>query len=172
MGKNKGVPSPGRRGGRVDPSPGARPHRLPRMGLALALAAAAVVPLVAEERGKGKAEASREFTLGVVQKDLKQGLSQADVAERLGSPNLVTRDAEGREAWVYDRVSSEVEASSGTIGVGGVGSGVGGALAGILGIGAGKRTERARSSQKTLTVIIRFSAAGAVESFTWHSSRF
>jgi hypothetical protein len=29
-----------------------------------------------------------------------------------------------------------------------------------------------KSSQKTLTVVIRFSAAGTVEGFTWHASRF
>ena len=35
--------------------------------------------------GREEAGASREFTLGVVQKALRPGLSQADVAERLGS---------------------------------------------------------------------------------------
>jgi hypothetical protein len=147
-----------------------RAHRL--LGVSLVLAATAVAPVAAGDKGRSRAETSREFTLGVVQKELKQGLSQADVAERLGSPNLVTRDAEGREAWVYDRVSSEIEASSGNVGIAGAGSGVGGTFAGLIGISAGKRSERARSSQKTLTVVVRFSAAGAVESFTWHSSRF
>ena len=84
----------------------------------------------------------------------------------------MTRDAEGREAWVYDRVSTEFEASSGNVGIGGVGSGAGGSVAGVLGIKAGKRIDKARSSQHALTVVVRFSSAGAVESFTWHSSRF
>jgi hypothetical protein len=108
----------------------------------------------------------------MVQKELRPGLSQANVAERLGAPNILTRDAEGREAWVYDKVSSEVETSSGNVGVGGLGSGVGSSFWGLLGVGAGKRSEKAKSSQKTLTVVIRFSAEGAVESFTWHTSRF
>jgi hypothetical protein len=146
--------------------------RLLCVGLAVAVAATTMVPVAADEQGKSKAQASQEFTLGVVQKELRQGLSQADVAERLGSPNLVTRDTEGREAWVYDRVSSEVEASSGNVGIAGAGAGAAGTLVGILGISAAKRSERARSSQKTLTVVVRFSAAGAVESFTWHGSRF
>jgi hypothetical protein len=145
-------------------------HRL--LGASLVLAATVAAPVAAGDNGRSRAEPSREFTLGVVQKELKQGLSQADVAERLGSPNLVTRDAEGREAWVYDRVSTEVDASSGNVGIAGAGSGVGGTFAGILGVSAGKRSERIRSSQKTLTVVVRFSATGAVESFTWHSSRF
>jgi len=121
---------------------------------------------------KEKTPAPSAFTLGVVQKELRPGQSQADVAERLGSPSILTRDADGREAWVYDKVSSEVEVSSGNVGVAGAGSGVGGTFAGILGITAGKRSEKAKSSQKTLTVVIRFSAAGTVESFTWHDSRF
>jgi hypothetical protein len=141
-------------------------------GVALVAVAVGVVPATAGERGKPKNGASREFTLGLVQKELRAGLSQADVAERLGAPNIVARDADGREAWVYDKVSSEVDVSGSSLGLGGLGSGAGSSVGGLLGIAAGKRSERAKSSQKTLTVVIRFSAAGAVESFTWHDSRF
>jgi hypothetical protein len=140
--------------------------------VALVVVAAGVVPAAAGERAKAKGASTSAFTLGVVQKELRPGLSQADVAERLGAPNILTRDLEGREAWVYDKVSSEVEASSGSVGVAGAGSGVGGTFAGLLGISAGKRSDKARSSQRTLTVVVRFSAAGTVESFTWHDSRF
>jgi hypothetical protein len=140
------------------------------LGVVLVVAVAGVA--TAGAGGREKAGASREFTLGLVQKALRPGLSQADVAERLGSPNIVTRGADGREAWVYDKVSSEVEASSGGVSVGGLGSGAGNTFAGMLGIAGGKRSEKARFSQKTLTVVIRFSTAGGVESFTWHVSRF
>jgi len=139
-----------------------------------------VVALVALATGVGaaaggdkeKASAPSAFTLGVVQKSLRPGQSQADVVERLGSPSILTRDADGREAWVYDKVSSEIEASSGNIGFAGGGMGAGSAFLGLFGINASKRSEKARSSQRTLTVVIRFSAAGTVESFTWHDSRF
>jgi hypothetical protein len=50
--------------------------------------------------------------------------------------------------------------------------GAGGAVLGLFGINASKRSDKARSSQRTLTVVVRFSAAGAVETFTWHDSRF
>jgi hypothetical protein len=143
-------------------------HRNAGVVLAMALASVAA----AGDLEKAKAGPPVAFTLGVVQKGLRPGLSQAEVAERLGSPNIVTREASGREAWVYDKVSSEVEASSGAVGLGGLGSGAGGSFWGLLGIGAGKRSEKAKSSQRTLTVVIRFSAAGDVESFTWHDSRF
>ena len=142
--------------------------------VALVAVTVGVVPSVARagERAKAKEAPTSAFTLGVVQRELRPGLSQTDVAERLGAPNVLTRDAEGREAWVYDKVSSEIEASSGSLGVGGAGSGVGSTFAGLLGISAGKRSDKAKSSQRTLTVVVRFSAAGAVEGFTWHHSRF
>jgi hypothetical protein len=142
--------------------------------VALVAMVAGVVPPAAGagERAKAKEAATSTFTLGVVQKELRPGLSQTDVAERLGAPNILTRDAEGREAWVYDKVSSEIEASSGSVGVGGLGSGVGSTFAGLLGISASKRSDKAKASQRTLTVVVRFSAAGTVESFTWHDSRF
>jgi hypothetical protein len=142
--------------------------------VALVAVTAGVVPpaVRAGEPAKAKDAPSSAFTLGVVQKELRPGLSQADVAERLGAPNILTRDAEGREAWVYDKVSSEIEASSGSLGVGGAGSGVGSTFAGLLGIGASKRSDKAKSSQRTLTVVVRFSTAGTVEGFTWHDSRF
>lgn len=140
--------------------------------VALLAVAIGVVPAAAGEREKAKAGPGAAFTLGVVQKALRPGLSQADVAERLGSPNIVARETDGREAWVYDKVSSEIETSRESVGIGGLGSGAGGTVWGALGIGAGKRSEKAKSSQRTLTVVIRFSAAGVVETFTWHDSRF
>jgi hypothetical protein len=141
-------------------------------GANVVLAVAVASLAAAGEREKAKAERGAAFTLGVVQKALRPGLSQADVAERLGSPNIVTREAGGREACVYDKVSSERETSAEGVGVGGAGSGAGGSFWGLLGVTAGRRSEKATTSQRTLTVVIRFSAAGAVESFTWHDSRF
>jgi hypothetical protein len=140
--------------------------------VALVVVAVGVVPAGAGDRAKAKEAPSSAFTVGVVQKELRPGLSQADVAERLGAPNILTRDGEGREAWVYDKVSSETEASSGSIGIAGGGMGVGSTFLGLLGINASKRSDKARSSQRTLTVVVRFSAAGTVETFTWHDSRF
>ncbi len=135
--------------------------------------AVAVLMSTASVAGAGEGgPAGSSFTLGVVQKELRVGLAQAEVVERLGAPNLLTRDAFGREAWVYDRVSSEVELKAGSLGLGGLGSGGGSSFAGLLGLAAGTRTEKARSSQRTLTVVIRFSAGGTVETFSWHESRF
>lgn len=141
-------------------------------GVILVAVAIGVVPATAEDRAKPTSDTSREFTLGLVQKELRVGLAAADVAERLGSPNIVTRDGDGREAWVYDKASSEVEVSSSGFGLGGLGTGAGSSVGGVLGIAAGRRSEKAKVSQRTLTVVIRFSAAGVVDGFTWHVSRF
>ena len=142
------------------------------MGVTVAVLATVVGAAEAGDRDKATTDTASAFTLAAVQKELRTGLSQADVVERLGSPNILTRDGNGREAWVYDKVSSEIEASSGSVGVGGMGSGVGSTFAGFLGVSASKRSDKAKSSQRTLTVVVRFSAAGTVESFTWHDSRF
>jgi hypothetical protein len=142
------------------------------MGVTLLALATLVAAAEAKDGDKAKPDSSSAFTLGVVQRELRSGLSQAEVVERLGSPNILTRDGAGREAWVYDRVSSDVEVSSAGVGIGGLGAGAGSTFAGVLGISGGKSKEKLRSSQRTLTVVVRFSAAGTVESFTWHNTRF
>ena len=48
------------------------------------------------------------LTLGTVQREIKVGMSSAQVAEVMGSPNVVTTDEERREVWVYDKISSDV----------------------------------------------------------------
>ncbi len=51
------------------------------------------------QRSLGSSQ-EREMTLGVVQKEIRVGMSQADVATALGSSNIVTKDDEGKETWV------------------------------------------------------------------------
>lgn len=140
--------------------------------MSVALVALAVGAATTEAGDRDKAGAPSTFSLGLVQKELRAGLSQAEVAEKLGSPNILTRDANGGEAWIYDRISSEVEVSGGGFGIGGLGTGGGGSFAGLLGVHGGRHAEKSRSSQRTLTVVIHFSTAGIVERFSWHHSRF
>ena len=118
----------------------------------------------------------QQMTLGAVQKDIKVGTSQADVAVALGSPNIVTQDADGRETWIYDKVSSITSyGSSGFgIGAGGLGGGIGGsAFGGGLGnVSYGKRGGTIQSVQKTLTVVLKFDENKNVHSFSYHMSSF
>jgi outer membrane protein assembly factor BamE (lipoprotein component of BamABCDE complex) len=95
------------------------------------------------------------LTVGTVQRSIKHGMSSVEVAEVLGSPNIVQNDGAG-EVWIYDKISSQVStsASSGTI---------------ILISGASGASS---SSQRTLTVIIKFDEESKVRKFSYHTSRF
>jgi outer membrane protein assembly factor BamE (lipoprotein component of BamABCDE complex) len=118
----------------------------------------------------------REMTVGIVQKEIRVGMSQADVAAALGSPNIVTKDGEARETWVYDKIASEASysSSSGSIGGGGgAGGPVGTAL--LLGLLTGSYSQQSGASsttQKTLTVIIKYGNDGKVVTFSYHASKF
>ena len=114
------------------------------------------------------ADDTDRVTVGTVQKEITLGMSAASVAEVLGSPNIVTSDDERQETWIYDKISSEVtySRSSGTIvgllfGGSGGGAGVGPTSAGA-----------SATSQRTLTVIVKFDADNRVRDFSYHSSRF
>jgi hypothetical protein len=100
------------------------------------------------------------MTLGVVQKTIRTGLTQDEVVGALGSPNIVTRDAEGRETWVYDKVASEASYSrSENYGT-------------VLILGGGTAAGAASTTQRTLTEAIKFGSDHRVETFSYHSSRF
>ena len=47
------------------------------------------------------------MTVGKVQKEIRVGMSGAEVAQVLGSPNIVSTDEERREVWIYDKISTE-----------------------------------------------------------------
>jgi len=114
----------------------------------------------------------REFTLGLVQKEIRVGMSQTEVASALGSPNILTRDSDGNEAWVYDKIATEASYSRSGVGVGGAGSASPGTSM-ILALAGGSQESGASSStQKTLTVIIKFDKNALVQSFSFHASRF
>ena len=111
----------------------------------------------------------RQMTVGIVQKEIRKGMSAANVAEVLGSPNIVTTDAEGREVWVYDKISTDVTYSNDTGGLGAIGGTAGGGL----GSGSYSRSAGAQSkTQRTLTVVIKFDEQKKVRDFAYHASRF
>jgi outer membrane protein assembly factor BamE (lipoprotein component of BamABCDE complex) len=100
------------------------------------------------------------MTLGLVQKEIRVGMSQADVASALGSPNIVTKDSEGKETWVYDKIATEASYSrSQSYGT-------------ILILGFSTGSGAASTTQRTLTVVIKFSERGLVDSFSYHASKF
>lgn len=100
------------------------------------------------------------LTVGTVQREIRKGMSGAQVIEALGSPNIVSTDEQGREVWVYDKIATDrvySEASGG------------GALILVWGQGT---TGSSSTSQRTLTVIIKFDHEKKVRDFAYHASRF
>jgi outer membrane protein assembly factor BamE (lipoprotein component of BamABCDE complex) len=128
----------------------------------LALTVAACVPVVDQARDVNTAQGTNErLTLGTVQKEIRVGMSGAEVVAALGSPNVVTTDEVRRETWVYDRIATEQAYSSSAGGVN------------ILFLGGvGGRSGVSQTSQRTLTVIIRYDASGKVRDFSYRSSSF
>ncbi len=119
----------------------------------------------------------QRLTVGVVQKEIRKGMSGADVAAALGSPNIVSRDSGGMETWIYDKIATEASYSNDAGGIGGVagGGGMTGGQTLILGglaTGYGKSAGASATTQRTLTVIIKFDEASRVSDFSYHSSRF
>lgn len=122
---------------------------------------------VADHR-KAVADATEnKLTLGVAQRSIQVGMSQADVVTALGSPNMVTRDRSGVETWIYDKFSTDRAYSTSTGGVAGLVIGSGGA-----GVGGGASASGASSSvQRTLTIIIKFENS-IVRDFSYNSTAF
>ena len=112
------------------------------------------------------------MTVGKVQKEIRVGMSGADVAQALGSPNIVSTDEERREVWIYDKIATDRAYSSSSGGVNALILGFGGGAAGGVGVGGGSSAGASSTSQRTLTVIIKFDKDGKVRDFAYHTSRF
>jgi hypothetical protein len=86
-------------------------------------------------------------------------MSGAQVAEALGSPNVVTTDEERREVWIATLILGGA-----LIGDGLAGGGVAPSYAASSGAAA--------TTQKTLTVIIKFDRDNRVRDFKYHATTF
>ena len=89
-------------------------------------------------------QADEKLTLGKAQREIKIGMSTAEVVQVMGSPNIVSTDEKRREVWVYDKISTQVAYSKSSAGLGGLVFGVvGGALGGVNGEGdSSAKTQR------------------------------
>ena len=84
----------------------------------------------------------------------------SDVAIVLGSPNIVSLDENKDEVWVYDKISTQVEYTSGSAGIW------------LLVFGGHRESGSSQKSQKTLTVIVKFDNDKKVKDFVYRSSSF
>lgn len=127
---------------------------------------------VGEHRQAVSDTEGEQVTVGTVQKEIRVGMSGAEVAASLGSPNIVSTDAERREVWIYDKLSTETAYSTSKGGVNALILGFGGSVAGGVGGRYSKATGASSTSQRTLTIIIKFDKHSLVRDFAYHTSRF
>ena len=109
---------------------------------------------------KSANETEERIIVETVQLEIKIGMSGAEVIKAFGSPNIITTDEQRREAWIYDKISTNriySESSSGAI---------------ILFIGGSNKAGSSSTSQRTLTVIIKLDEDKKVRDFAYHTSRF
>lgn len=112
-----------------------------------------------------------KLTVGTVQREIRHGMSGSEVAQVLGSPNIVSTDESGREVWIYDKIATDTAYSTSSGGIAALILG-GGDVAGAGGLGFNRQSGAASKSQRTLTVIIKYDESSKVRDFAYHSSRF
>lgn len=96
------------------------------------------------------------LTVAKAQREIKIGMTSAEVVEVLGSPNMVTTDDKRRETWVYDRVSSNVSTSQ----------------AGVWLLVVGGSSAHRTQNQRMLTIIVKFDENSRVRDFAYRTSTF
>ena len=117
--------------------------------------------MTAQEHREAVQDGSNDrVTVGNVQREIKLGMAGSDVARVLGSPNIVTTDDERREVWVYDKFSTDTTVSE----TSGFGT--------LIILGSSSRAGSSSTTQRTLTVIIKFDKEKKVRDFAYHTSRF
>lgn len=117
-------------------------------------------------------ESGDRITVGKVQREIRVGMSSAEVIQVLGSPNIVSTDEQRRENWVYDKIATDTAYSSSAGGVNALVLGLGGAAIGGMGGGVSASSGARSTSQRTLTIVIKFDSSSKVRDFAYHTSRF
>jgi outer membrane protein assembly factor BamE (lipoprotein component of BamABCDE complex) len=114
----------------------------------------------------------QNLSVGTVQREIRIGMTGAEVAETLGSPNIVSTDEQRREVWIYDKIATDRAYSSSSGGVGALVLGIGTGVGGLGGLNVSGRAGASSTSQRTLTVIIKFGDDNRVRDFAYHQSKF
>ncbi len=113
-------------------------------------------------------QADENLTVGTVQKEIRIGMPGSRVAEILGSPNIVSTDENRNEVWIYDKISTRyvhTDTSAGILAIGGGSD--------VIGLpSASARQSSGATSQRTLTIVIKFDDDDRVRDFAYHTSRF
>ena len=98
------------------------------------------------------------LSVAKVQREIEIGMSSTDVVTILGSPNMVTTDDQRRESWVYDKVATEAMATT--------------SRGFAFFLVPEDRRAAVSSTQKTLTIVIKFDKDGKVRDYAYHQTKF
>lgn len=126
----------------------------------------------ADHKANVQDNSTDRMTVGNVQREIRVGMSGAEVAQALGSPNIVSTDEVRREVWIYDKISTEYAYSSSNGGISALVLGFGSSGGGLGGGGLSGASGASSSTQRTLTVIIKFDHEGKVRDYAYHTSTF
>lgn len=140
--------------------------------LAMAVALLAGCMSAAQHRVAVQDDSVDRMTVGKVQREIRVGMSGAEVVQVLGSPNIVSTDEQRREVWIYDKIATDTAYSTSSGGVSALILGIGGSVAGGVAPGFNQSSGASSKSQRTLTVIIKFDENKRVRDFAYHASRF
>jgi outer membrane protein assembly factor BamE (lipoprotein component of BamABCDE complex) len=134
------------------------------MGSFLRLLFLSIMPLFAmacqTASNSAKSVPVERVTVGTVQRFIRNGMTSAEVVEVLGSPNMVTKNAEGNETWVYDKVYSEYEAKRSESGIC------------LILLGGSSSKASGSSSERTLTIVVHFDKNSRVIDFSYRTTSF
>ena len=146
--------------------------KFPMLALMLASLLLAGCQTAGQHRAAVQNDDGDRLSVGKVQREIRVGMSSADVIQVLGSPNIVSTDDQRRESWVYDKIATDRAYSSSSGGVSALILGVGGGVLGGLAPGVSNSSGASSTSQRTLTIIIKFDSTSIVRDFAYHTSRF
>jgi len=128
--------------------------------LCISLAFVSVLALAACSSPPPPQPQAEELTVGKVQGEIKVGMDAASVAAILGSPNIVTTDEQRREVWIYDKVSTDRVDRERSIG------------GTIIILGGRTSSGESSTTQRTLTIIIKYDEEKKVRDFAYNSTQF
>lgn len=102
--------------------------------------------------------ASEPVTLGTVQGKLVKGMGQDYVTYALGSPNIVTKDKFGKEAWIYDKHTSDICVSESSSDMW------------LIVDATHEHSQQCSSRKKSLTIIVKFDEQSLLDHISYHTT--
>ena len=91
---------------------------------------------------------------------IRNGMSSKEVVKALGSPNMVTRNPDGTETWVYDRAISNFKANKSN------------SVIYLSFPGSSRKRKPSSPENRTLTMVIHFNKDSRVADFSYRMTSF